>query len=63
MKTATEILSEHGINIMSLNDDFNSQLLHAMERYAEEKLKEKEKEIEILKKENDWMKSMLGKTI
>lgn len=35
MKTANEILFEHGINTMSMEDDFNSQLLHAMERYAE----------------------------
>lgn len=42
MKTATEILSEHGINIMSMDDNFNTQLLHAMERYAEEKSKEKD---------------------
>lgn len=35
-KTASEILFEHGIDTMSLNDDFNSQLFAAMERYAEQ---------------------------
>jgi hypothetical protein len=38
-KSATQVLKEHGISIMELNDDFNTQLLHAMERYAEEKAK------------------------
>lgn len=33
-KTAKQILFEHGINIMELNDDFNTHLLHAMEEYA-----------------------------
>ena len=37
MKSATEILNEHGINVMEMTDDFNTQLLHAMERYVEEK--------------------------
>lgn len=37
IKTGTQILFEHGINIMELNDDFNSQLLAAMERYSEQK--------------------------
>ncbi len=36
IRTATEILFEHGIDTMSLNDDFNTQLFHAMERYAEQ---------------------------
>lgn len=36
MKTASEILFEYGIDIMKMNDDFNSQLLFAMERYAEQ---------------------------
>jgi len=57
MKTATEILSEHGINIMSLNDDFNTQLLNSMERYAEEKLTEKEKECEEAAKDFITLKS------
>lgn len=34
-KTAAEFLFESGIDTMSLNDDFNCQLLFAMERYAE----------------------------
>lgn len=34
-KTADEFLFEYGIDTMSLNDDFNCQLLFAMERYAE----------------------------
>lgn len=38
MKTATEILYEHGIE-MSDNDTYNSQLLAAMERYAESYVK------------------------
>ena len=38
MKSATAILYEHGINIMELDDDFNTNLLNAMERYAEQKL-------------------------
>ena len=41
MKSQTEVLNEYGINIMQLNDDFNTQLSHAMERYAEEYYKEK----------------------
>lgn len=36
MKTANEILFEHGIDTMRMNDDFNTQLFHAMERYAEQ---------------------------
>lgn len=36
MKTASSILFEYGIDIMKMNDDFNSQLLFAMERYAEQ---------------------------
>jgi len=36
MNTATEVLSEFGINVMSLNDEFNTQLLHAMQQYAEQ---------------------------
>lgn len=36
MKTASEILFEYGIDIMKMNDDFNSQLLFAMERYADQ---------------------------
>lgn len=38
--TATEILAEYGIDTMSMDDTFNSQLFHAMERYAEERVKE-----------------------
>lgn len=34
-KTARQILFEHGIDIMYLEDDFNCQLFHAMERYKE----------------------------
>jgi hypothetical protein len=37
-KSATQVLKEHGINIMELNDDFNAQLFHAMERYAEQRV-------------------------
>lgn len=37
-KTFKEILFEHGIDTMSLNDDFNTQLLHAGERYAEQQV-------------------------
>lgn len=40
MKTASEILFEYGIDIMKMNDDFNCQLLFAMERYAEQKERE-----------------------
>ena len=40
MKSANQILSECGINTMSLNDEFNTQLFHAMEEYANEKSKE-----------------------
>lgn len=36
MKTATEILFEYGIDIMKMDDDFNCQLLFAMERYSEQ---------------------------
>lgn len=36
MKSATEVLLDHSIDIMSMDDNFNSQLLHAMERYAEQ---------------------------
>ncbi len=36
IKSATAILSEHGIDIMKLDDNFNTQLLHAMERYAKQ---------------------------
>lgn len=35
-KTATEILHEYGINPMNMNDEFNSQLFAAMEKYAEQ---------------------------
>lgn len=34
MKSKTEILREHGIEVMELNDGFNSQVLSAMEAYA-----------------------------
>lgn len=36
-KTANEFLYEHGIDTSSLNDEFNTQLFNAMERYAETK--------------------------
>lgn len=42
MKTANEILYEHSIDTMSMDDTFNTQLFHAMERYAEEKTNEKQ---------------------
>lgn len=35
-KTATELLYESGIDIGSMNDDFNCKLFYAMERYAEQ---------------------------
>lgn len=35
MKSANEILRDHGIDTMRMNDEFNTQLFHAMERYAE----------------------------
>lgn len=35
-KSATQILCEHGIYVGELNDDFNTQLLYSMERYAEQ---------------------------
>ncbi len=35
-KSATQLLYNSGIDIMKLNDDFNSNLLFAMERYAEQ---------------------------
>lgn len=37
-KTATGILAEYSINIMQLNDDFNTQLLHAMQVYADQEV-------------------------
>lgn len=56
-KTATSILYEHSINIMSMDDTFNSQLLTAMERYAEhyasEVSEEKDREIAELKAMNN----------
>lgn len=36
VKTASECLFEYGINTMDMDDHFNGQLLHAMERYAEQ---------------------------
>lgn len=36
IKTASTILFEYGIDIMKMDDDFNSQLLFAIERYAEQ---------------------------
>jgi len=33
-KTATQVLYEHGIDVMSMYDSFNTQLLHAMGQYA-----------------------------
>jgi DNA-directed RNA polymerase subunit F len=44
-KTATKILQEHSIDIMKMDDEFNSQLLHAMERYAEQYAKEQNAEL------------------
>lgn len=35
MRSATECLREYSIEIMEMDDHFNSQLLAAMERYAE----------------------------
>jgi len=57
MKTANQILSECGINTMSLNDEFNTQLFHAMEEYAHETNKEKDKRIHFIEEENNkWVK-------
>jgi uncharacterized Fe-S center protein len=57
MKSANQILSECDINTMSLNDEFNTQLLHAMEEYAHEKTKEKDKRIHFIEEENNkWVK-------
>lgn len=36
-KSATEFLAEYGISLMDMDDHFNSQLLTAMERYADQK--------------------------
>lgn len=47
MKTATEILHENGIDIMSLNDEFNTSLLKAMEEYASEAIRQKEEEQQV----------------
>lgn len=44
-KTATKILHEHSIDVMQMSDEFNSQLLHAMERYAEQYAKEQNAEL------------------
>lgn len=44
-RTATKILHEHSIDIMKMDDEFNSQLLHAMERYAELYAKEQNAEL------------------
>lgn len=41
MKSATEILHEYGINVLNFEDDFNSQLLTAMDEYANQ-FKEKQ---------------------
>jgi Rps23 Pro-64 3,4-dihydroxylase Tpa1-like proline 4-hydroxylase len=60
MKTATEILNEHGINIMRMTDDYNTQILNSMERYAEEKCTEKEKECEELKGEEINLRAILN---
>lgn len=51
MKTANEILYEHSIDTMSMDDTFNTQLFHAMERYAEEKTNEKQ---------NDWQQEAIS---
>jgi predicted transcriptional regulator len=53
IKTASSILHEYGINIMEMNDDFNCQLLTAMERYAEQKSFALQLEVERLKKEKE----------
>lgn len=36
IKTATQILREHSIEVMELDDMFNTHVLNAMERYAEQ---------------------------
>lgn len=41
MKSATTTLFEQGIDIMKMDDDFNTNLLHSHERYAEEYYKNK----------------------
>lgn len=38
--TATAILFEHGIDLSKTDDNFNTQLLHALERYAELRIAE-----------------------
>jgi len=59
-KSANAILLEHGIDTMSLNDDFNTQLFHAMERYAEQyaslKCAEKDDEIKRLNDDLEYFK-------
>jgi hypothetical protein len=52
MKTANEILHEYSIDTMSMDDTFNAQLFHAMERYAEEKTNDKQ---------NDWQLEAIAK--
>ena len=51
LKTAAEILYEHGIDTLGLKDDFNSQLFSAMERYAEQytasKIKDLQKDLDL----------------
>lgn len=65
MKTANEILYEHSIDTMSMDDTFNTQLFHAMERYAEEKTNEKQndwqQEAISLMKENEKLKKQIKK--
>lgn len=65
MKTANEILYEHSIDMMSMDDTFNTQLFHAMERYAEEKTNEKQndwqQEAISLMKENEKLKKQIKK--
>jgi hypothetical protein len=63
MKSATEILREYGIEIMSMDDHFNGQLLTAMERYAESynanqvgELKEGQHLDEIKPRSSTWLK-------
>ncbi|MDX1936135.1 MAG: hypothetical protein SFU21_03425 [Flavihumibacter sp.] len=41
MKSAKQVLWEHGISLMNFNDEFNTQLLYAMERYAEQAVRNK----------------------
>ncbi len=55
MKSANQILYENNIDTMLLNDNFNNNLLNAMERYKEQE--------DYLQRINDWMLKCFGEEI